>query len=68
VIVAGGPAPIIATALFASTGSGYSAAIYILMSAVVSIVATTFLPDYTNRDISEEAVYQAPPSNRPVRA
>jgi len=56
-LIAGGPAPIIATALFASTGSGYSVAIYILICAVVSVTATSFLPDYTNRDISQEHVY-----------
>ena len=53
-IVAGGPAPLIATALLAAYGSGYPIAIYILLCAVVSVVATFFLPDYTNRDISQE--------------
>jgi MFS family permease len=67
-VIAGGPAPIIATALFAATGSGYSVAIYILFSAVVSVVATAFLPDYTNRDISEEQVYERAPAERPLRA
>jgi MFS family permease len=51
-VIAGGPAPLIATALFAAYGSGYAIAVYILLTAVVSIVATSFLPDYTNRDIS----------------
>ena len=53
-VVAGGPAPLIATALFAATGSGYAVALYILFCAIVSITATSFLPDYTNRDISQE--------------
>jgi MFS family permease len=53
-VIAGGPAPLIATALFAATGSGYAVALYILFTAVVSITATAFLPDYTNRDISQE--------------
>jgi MFS family permease len=53
-VLAGGPAPLIATALFAATGSGYAVALYILFCAVVSITATAFLPDYTNRDISQE--------------
>ena len=60
-IVAGGPAPLIATALYAATGSPYSIAFYILGCAVVSIVATLFLPDYTNRDISQEAAYRPAP-------
>jgi MFS family permease len=53
-LIAGGPAPLIATALFAATRSGYAVALYILFCAVVSITATLFLPDYTNRDISQE--------------
>ena len=53
-VIAGGPAPLIATALFAATGSGYTVALYILFCAVVSVTATAFLPDYTNRDISQE--------------
>ena len=57
-LIAGGPAPIIATALFAATGSGYAVAIYILICAIVSIAATIPLPDYTNRDISQEGVYE----------
>jgi MFS family permease len=53
-VVAGGPAPLIATALLAATGSGYTIAGYIAFCAVVSIIATALLPDYTNRDISQE--------------
>ncbi len=53
-VIAGGPAPLIATALFAATESGYAVALYILFCAIVSISATAFLPDYTNRDISQE--------------
>src|SRR6516165_3937339 len=51
-VISGGPAPLIATALLAWTGSGYAIAAYILFCAIVSIVATSLLPDYTNRDIS----------------
>jgi MFS family permease len=58
-VIAGGPAPLIATALLASTGSGYSVAIYIAICAVVSITATVFLPDYTNQDISQDQAYAA---------
>jgi MFS family permease len=67
-VIAGGPAPLIATALLASTGSGYSVAIYILMCAIVSVTSTIFLPDYTNRDISDEQFYETAPVERPVRA
>ena len=58
-VVAGGPAPIIATALLAATGSGYSVALYIFACAVVSVVTTAMLPDYTNQDISQEAAYDS---------
>jgi metabolite-proton symporter len=53
-IIAGGPAPLIATALFAAYHSGYAIALYILACAVISFVATALLPDYTNRDVSRE--------------
>jgi MFS family permease len=55
-VVAGGPAPLIATALLAATGSGYAIGVYIALCAIVSIVATIMMPDYTNRDISQEHV------------
>jgi metabolite-proton symporter len=53
-VIAGGPAPIIATALIATYHSGYSIAIYIAACSAVSLVATVFMPDYTGRDISTE--------------
>jgi hypothetical protein len=53
-IIAGGPAPLIATALFASYKSGYAIAFYILACAVISLISAALLPDYTNRDISAE--------------
>ena len=53
-ITAGGPAPLIATALLAWTGSGYAIACYIAACAIVSFIATVFMPDHTNRDISQE--------------
>jgi MFS family permease len=53
-ITGGGPAPLIATALLAATGSGYVIAGYIAVCAVLSIIATALMPDFTNQDISEE--------------
>ena len=53
-MIAGGPAPLIATALLAATGSGYVIAAYIAFCAVVSIIAMVLMPDHTNRDISQE--------------
>jgi metabolite-proton symporter len=53
-IIAGGPAPLIATALFAAYHTGYAIAIYIAACAVVSLIATAMMPDYTGKDISAE--------------
>ena len=53
-VIAGGPAPIIATALFATYHSGYPIAIFIAACAVVSAIAAAFMPDYTGKDISAE--------------
>jgi hypothetical protein len=53
-VIAAGPAPLIATALLAATGSGYAIAAYIAFCALVSIAATIMMPDNTNSDISQE--------------
>jgi MFS family permease len=53
-IIAGGPAPLIATALFAAYHSGYAIAVYILACAVVSVIAAAMMPDHTGADISTE--------------
>jgi metabolite-proton symporter len=53
-IIAGGPAPLIATALLASYHTGYAVAIYIAACAVVSVVSAAMMPDYTGKDISAE--------------
>ena len=53
-IIAGGPAPLIAAALYAHYKSGYAIAAYILACAVISLTATAMLKDYTNKDISHE--------------
>jgi len=53
-IIAGGPAPIIATALFAAYHSGYAIAVFIAGCAVISLISAVFMPDYTGQDISME--------------
>ena len=53
-IIAGGPAPIIATALFATYHTGYAIAIYIAACSVISVLAVAFMPDFTGKDISAE--------------
>ena len=53
-IIAGGPAPLIAGALLAATGSGYAIAAYIAFCAVVTIISTSFMKDRTGVDIEVE--------------
>jgi metabolite-proton symporter len=53
-IIAGGPAPLIATWLYGVYGSGYAIAGYILICAVVSLIATSMMKDYTGKDIEGE--------------
>jgi metabolite-proton symporter len=57
-LIAGGPAPLIATALFATYHTGYAIAIYIAACALISLIAAALMPDYTGQDISAE--YDAP--------
>jgi MFS family permease len=53
-VFAGGPAPIIATALLAATKSGQVIALYIFGCAIVSIVATALLPNAMDRDFARD--------------
>ena len=53
-IIAGGPAPLIAAWLFSRTHSGYTIAWFILACGVITLIATALMPDYTNKDVSEE--------------
>jgi MFS family permease len=54
-IIAGGPAPIIATALFASYHSGYAVAWYIAACAIVSLISASLMPDFTGKAITDDA-------------
>jgi hypothetical protein len=45
---------LIAAWLFAKYGSGYAIAVYILLCAILSLIATAMLKDHTSRDISQE--------------
>jgi metabolite-proton symporter len=53
-VIAGGPAPMIATWLFAQYGSAYAIAAYILACAVVSLIAAAMMQDYTGKSIEGE--------------
>jgi len=53
-IIAGGPSPFIATALFAAYHSSLPIAIYMAIISMIGLVATSLLTDYTNKEISAE--------------
>ena len=53
-VIAGGPAPLIATWLFGNYHSSYAIAVYIAVCAVISLIATALMTDYTGRDIEGE--------------
>jgi len=53
-LIAGGPSPLIAAALFATYKTGYAIAIYIAACAIISLIAASLMPDYTGKDISAE--------------
>src|SRR5580658_4653092 len=47
-VFAGGPAPLVATAIFAATKSGQAIAFYIFVCCVISVLATIALPNTSN--------------------
>ncbi len=53
-IIAGGPAPLIAAWLFGTYNSTTAIAIYIATCAVITLIATALMTDYTGKDISGE--------------
>ncbi|WP_076858855.1 MFS transporter [Bradyrhizobium mercantei] len=57
-VIAGGPAPLIAAWLFGTYHSATAIAIYIALCAVISLVATALMTDYTGKDINAAAAHQ----------
>jgi MFS family permease len=53
-VIAGGPAPLIATWLLVKFNSAYAVAVYILVCAVLTLIATAMMKDYTGKDIEGE--------------
>jgi MFS family permease len=51
-LIAGGPAPLIASSLLSRYRSATPIAIFIFVCAVITLIATTMLKDNTNKDIS----------------
>jgi metabolite-proton symporter len=52
-VIAGGPAPLIATWLFATYGTPYAIAVYILACAIISLLATAWMRDYTGKALTD---------------
>jgi metabolite-proton symporter len=57
-VIAGGPAPLIATWLFGTFHSVTAIAIYIAICAVITLIATALMTDYTGKDINAAGVYE----------
>jgi MFS family permease len=53
-IIAGGPAPLVATWLFSTYRSGRAIAVFIAVCAAISLVSTALLTDHTGRDARAE--------------
>ena len=67
-VIAGGPAPLIATWLFGVYHSPHAIAAYIAVCAVITLIATALMTDYTGKDISGEYERGIPESSaRPNR-
>jgi hypothetical protein len=56
-VIAGGPAPLVATYLLAHTGSGYSIAAAIAGCAIVTLIAVALMDDHSRSDIDDDASY-----------
>ncbi len=63
-VIAGGPAPLVATYLLAHTGSGYSIAAAIAGCAIVTLVAVALMDDHSRSDIDDDASFER--RRRPV--
>ena len=57
-VIAGGPAPLIATWLFGTYHSSTAIAGYIAICAVITLVATALMTDYTGKDIDAASTYE----------
>jgi metabolite-proton symporter len=57
-IIAGGPAPLIATWLFGTFHSATAIAVYIAICAAITLVATALMVDYTGKDINAANAYE----------
>ncbi len=56
-VVAGGPAALVATWLIHTFDTGYAVAVYMLISAGITLAACAALKDYSRSDIADDATY-----------
>ena len=56
-VVAGGPAPLVATYLLEKTGSVYSIAWAVAGCSVITIIAVALMDDRSRSDITDDATY-----------
>jgi len=56
-VIAGGPAALVATYLIHQFGTGYAVAVYIAVSAVITLAACAALTDHSRSDIADDAIY-----------
>ncbi len=64
-LIAGGPAPLVATFLLHQFGTAYAISAYILVSAIITLAACAALPDRSRADISDDAIYARKPARSP---
>jgi MFS family permease len=60
-VIAGGPAPLIAAWLFGAFQSATAIAAYIAVCAVITLIATALMTDYTGRDINAAGAHERRP-------
>ena len=57
-VIAGGPAPLIAAWLFGTFHSATAIAVYIAICAVITLIATALMTDYTGKDINAASAHE----------
>lgn len=56
-VIAGGPGPLIATFLLHQFGTAYAISGYMILGAVLTLIAVVLLPDRSKADITDESIY-----------
>lgn len=67
-VIAGGPGPLVATFLLHQFGSAYAISGYMILGAVLTLVAVALLPDRSRVDITDDTVYGPASKTQPDAA